>query len=42
MTLFDTRADEDIRKGKKGKEISWDEVFAVIPQYKLYDGWKEV
>ena len=42
MTLFDTRADEDIRKGKRGKDINWDEVFAVIPQYRLYDGWKEV
>ena len=42
MTLFDTRADNEVRKAKKGKDIVWDEVFTVIPQYTLYEGWKEV
>ena len=42
MTIFDTRADNDVRKAKKGKDIDWDEVHSVIPQYRLYDGWREV
>ena len=42
MTLFDTRADNDVRKAKKGKDIDWDEVHRVIPQYRLYEGWREV
>lgn len=42
MTLFDTRADNDVRKAKKGKDIDWDEVHSVIPQYRLYDGWRDV
>jgi HAD superfamily hydrolase (TIGR01549 family) len=42
MTLFDTRADNDVRKAKKGKDIDWDEVHSVIPQYRLYEGWREV
>ena len=42
MTLFDTRADNNVRKAKKGSEIKWDDVFAVIPEYRLYDGWREV
>lgn len=42
MTLFDTRADNDVRKAKKGKDIDWDEVHSVIPQYHLYDGWRDV
>lgn len=41
-TLFDTRADNEVRKNKKGSEIIWDEVYASIPQYRLYDGWQEV
>ena len=42
MTLFDTRADNDVRKAKKGKDSDWDEVHSVIPQYRLYDGWRDV
>ena len=42
MTLFDTRADDAVRKAKKGKDIDWDEVHSVIPQYHLYDGWRDV
>lgn len=42
MTLFDTRADNEVRKNKKGSEIIWDEVYATIPQYILYEGWREV
>lgn len=41
-TLFNTDADIEVRKNKKGSELIWDEVFAVIPQYRLYDGWREV
>lgn len=42
MTVFDTRADNEVRKNKKGSEIIWDEVYATIPQYILYEGWREV
>ena len=42
MTLFDTRADNNVRKAKKGSEIKWEDVFAVIPEYRLYHGWREV
>ena len=42
MTLFDTSADNEIRKSKKGKDIDWEAVYSVIPQYRLYDGWREV
>lgn len=42
MTLFDTSADNEVRKSKKGKDIDWEAVYSVIPQYRLYDGWREV
>lgn len=42
MTLFDTRADNEVRKLKSAKDIDWDEVYSVIPEYRLYDGWREV
>ena len=41
-TLVNTDADIEVRKNKKGSELIWDEVFAVIPQYRLYEGWREV
>lgn len=41
-TLVNTDADIEVRKNKKGSELIWDEVFAVIPQYRLYEGWGEV
>ena len=40
-TLFDTSADDDVRKNVKG-ERKWDKIYATIPKYKLYKGWKEV
>ena len=41
-TLFDTSADDSLRKNRKGKDIVWEEVYSIIPQYRLYDGWREV
>lgn len=38
-TLFDTSADDEYRKGK---EKDMDKAMAMIPDYKLYDGWQEV
>ena len=40
-TLFDTSVDDDLRKNPKGGR-NWDKIFATIPQYRLYDGWREV
>lgn len=40
-TLFDTSADDEIRKNAKGQK-NWDKIYATIPKYKLYKGWKEV
>ena len=40
-TLFDTSVDDEIRKNAKGRR-NWDKIFASIPQYTLYDGWREV
>ena len=37
MTLFDTRIGMEARESK-----DWDKVYSLIPQYKLYDGWREV
>ena len=38
ITLFDTLPDNDVRKAKKGKDIDWEEVHSIIPQYRLYEG----
>ena len=41
-TLFDTSADDEVRKNAKG-EKNWEkDIYPLIPQYKLYDGWREV
>ena len=41
-TLFDTSADDGVRKNAKG-EKNWEkDIYPLIPQYKLYDGWREV
>ncbi len=37
MTLFDTRIGMEARESK-----DWDKVYSLIPQYKLYDGWRDV
>ena len=39
-TLFDTRADNEVRKNSKNKD--WGIIYSKIPEYKLYDGWREV
>ena len=39
-TLFNTDADREVRKNSKGKD--WDLIYSKIPEYKLYDGWREV
>ncbi len=39
-TLFDTRADEEVRKNSTIK--NWDVIYSKIPEYRLYDGWREV
>lgn len=39
-TIFDTSIDAEFRKAK-GKK-NWKKIYSLIPQYKLYDGWKEV
>ena len=44
-TLFNTDADWEVRKKKneKNKKIKdWDLVYSKIPEYRLYDGWREV
>ena len=38
-TLFDTSADDEYRKGKK-KDM--EKATEMIPQYRLYDGWRDV
>ncbi len=38
-TLFDTSADDVYRKGK---EKDMEKAFEMIPQYRLYDGWRDV
>jgi predicted HAD superfamily phosphohydrolase YqeG/predicted NAD-dependent protein-ADP-ribosyltransferase YbiA (DUF1768 family) len=41
-TLFDTSADDGVRKSAKG-EKNWEkDIYPLIPQYRLYDGWREV
>ena len=39
--LFDTSVDDDLRKNVKGAR-DWDAIYKLIPQYKLYDGWKDL
>ena len=39
-TIFNTDADSEVRKISKVKD--WDLIFSKIPEYKLYDGWREV
>ena len=39
-TLFNTDADREVRKNSKVKD--WDLIYSKIPEYKLYDGWREV
>lgn len=39
-TLFDTSSDNEVRKNSKTKD--WDIIYSKIPEYKLYDGWREV
>ena len=39
-TLFDTRADEEVRKNSTNKY--WNVIYSKIPEYRLYDGWREV
>ena len=39
-TLFNTDADNEVRKNSKVKD--WDLIYSKIPEYKLYDGWREV
>ena len=41
--VFDTSADDNVRKAKGAKVSYWPKFYReYIPQYKLYDGWKEV
>lgn len=40
-TLFNTTADDQLRKYCKG-ERNWDRIYECIPNYRLYEGWKEV
>ena len=39
-TLFNTDADREVRKNSKDKD--WDLIYSKIPEYRLYDGWREV
>lgn len=39
-TLFDTSIDRTLRRAKGEKD--WEAIYALIPQYRLYDGWKDV
>lgn len=39
--LFDTSADDAVRKKAKGKR-DWDAIYKLIPDYKLYDGWRDL
>jgi phosphoglycolate phosphatase-like HAD superfamily hydrolase len=39
-TIFNTSADNDVRKNSKVKD--WDLIYSKIPEYWLYDGWREV
>lgn len=39
-TLFNTDADREVRKNSKVKD--WDLIYSKIPEYRLYDGWREV
>lgn len=36
-TLFNTSVDNEARENK-----DWDKVYSLIPQYELYEGWREV
>lgn len=41
--VFDTSADDNIRKAKGAKVSYWPKFYReYIPQYKLYEGWKEL
>ena len=40
-TLFETSASRELR-AVKGSDKDWDAIYACIPQFRLYDGWKEV
>lgn len=40
-TLFETSASRELR-AVKGSNKDWDAIYACIPQFRLYDGWKEV
>ncbi|MBR5214634.1 MAG: hypothetical protein IKV80_00240 [Bacteroidales bacterium] len=39
-TLFNTDTDREVRKNSKVKY--WDLIYSKIPEYRLYDGWREV
>ena len=39
--LFDTSVDDEVRKNAKGKR-NWDAIYKLIPDYKLYDGWRDL
>ena len=39
--LFDTSVDDAVRKNAKGKR-DWDAIYKLIPEYKLYDGWRDL
>jgi len=39
--LFDTSIDDAIRKNAKGKR-DWDAIYKLIPDYRLYDGWRDL
>ena len=41
--VFDTSADDNVRKAKGAKVSYWPKFYReYIPQYKLYEGWKEL
>ena len=40
-TLFETSVSRELR-AVKGSDKDWDAIYACIPQFRLYDGWKEV
>lgn len=40
FTIFDTSVDDPYRKVDKNRDL--DKAFELIPEYKLYEGWREV
>ena len=38
-TFFDTSLTTALRKEK---EKDWDKIYSLVPQFKMYDGWREV